>query len=113
MSHKFYHARTPHLVSESVVLTLLHLYCHFLASGAINLVDHWNDYEDHEGMIISKPLSGRQVYRLCSFSVVYLHLRCDLAQHRPFACTSLQTLRREEFQVTSKYLPEIYTAMHI
>ena len=111
MSHKFYHAQTPHRISESVVLTLLHLYCHLLASGAINLVDHWNDCEDHEGMIISKPLPSRQVYRLCSFSVVHLH--CDLAQHRPFACTSLQTLRREEFQVTSKYLPEIYTEMHV
>ena len=77
MSHKFYHARTPHLVSESVVLTLLHLYCHFLASGAINLVYHWNDYEDHEGMVISKPLSGRQVYRLCSlfFVVVVLYIQ--------------------------------------
>ena len=100
MSHKFYHARTPHLVSESVVLTLLHLYCHFLASGAINLVDHWNDYEDHEGMIISKPLSGRQVYRLCSFSVVYLHLRCDLAQHRPLAISTGQAFKEKILTVS-------------
>ena len=109
ISHKFYHAQTPHLVSESVVLSLPHLHCNFLASGAINLVNHWNDYEDHEGMVISKPWSGRQVCRLCLSSVVGLHLRCGRAQHRPFACTLTQTYR-EEFQVNSKYLAEIYTA---
>ena len=39
----------PHLVPKSVVLSLPHLHSNFFASGAINLENHWNDYENYEG----------------------------------------------------------------
>ena len=98
-SRKFYHAQTPHLVPECVVLSLPHLHCNFLAPGAINLVNHWNNYEDHGGMVNSKPSFGRQVCRRCLSSVVDLHLRCGPAQHRPFACTLPQTYREKNFKL--------------
>ena len=98
-SRKFYHAHTPHLVPECVVLSLPHLHGNFLAPGAINLVNHWNDYEDHGGMVNSKPSFGRQVCCRCLSSVVDLHLRCGPAQHRPFACTLPQTYREKNFKL--------------
>ena len=98
-SRKFYHAQTPHLVPECVVLSLPHLHGNFLAPGAINLVNHWNNYEDHGGMVNSKPSFGRQVCRRCLSSVVDLHLRCGPAQHRPFACTLPQTYREKNFKL--------------
>ena len=45
----------PHLVPKSVVLSLPHLHSNFFASGSINLENHWNDYENREGMVDSKP----------------------------------------------------------
>ena len=45
----------PHLVPKSVVLSLPHLHSNFFASAAINLENHWNDYENYEGTVNSKP----------------------------------------------------------
>ena len=101
----------PHLVPKSVAFSLPHLYSNFLASSAIDLVNHWNDYENHEGMVYSKPWFYRQVSRLFLSSVVDSCFHCGRAQHRPCGCTLPQTYR-EEFRVTSKYLPENY-AEHI
>ena len=98
-SRTFYHAQTPHLVPECIVLSLPHLHGNFLAPGAINLVNHWNNYEDHGGMVNSKPSFGRQVCCRCLSSVVDLHLRCGPAQHRPFACTLPQTYREKNFKL--------------